>query len=309
MNKKILVTGGAGFIGSHIVDTYIKEGYHVVVVDDLSTGFKENINPEAKFYLADIKDRKKIKEIIENEKPDYVNHHAAQMDVRKSVEDPVFDAETNILGSINLLEESLQSGIEKFIYVSTGGAVYGEPESVPADETCPVNPIAPYGVSKHTVEHYLYLYSYNSGLRYTVLRYANVYGPRQNPHGEAGVIAIFTEKMLRGESPVIFGTGKQTRDYLYVEDAARANIRCIEKGDGGIYNLGTGRGTSVIELFDKLKEITGFEKEPSYTSARTGEIEHITLDAGKAARELGWKPENDIEQGFEKTVAYYRGKN
>ena len=308
MNKKVLVTGGAGFIGSHVADRYIREGYNVVVLDNLSTGFKENVNPEAKFYLADITDRKKVREILEAEKPDYVNHHAAQMDVRKSVDDPLFDAKTNILGSINLIEESLRIGIEKFIYISTGGAVYGEPDSLPVGETYPVNPLSPYGVSKHTVEHYLYLCAHNADLRYTVLRYANVYGPRQNPHGEAGVVAIFTEKMLGGETPTIFGAGTQTRDYVYVEDVVEANVLSMENGDGGIYNLGTGRETSVIELFESLRGIVGFDGEPSFAPARTGEIERISLDAGKAARELGWKPGHTLEQGFQKTVTYYRNK-
>jgi UDP-glucose 4-epimerase len=277
-------------------------------LDNLSTGFKENVNPEAKFYLADVTDRKKVREILESEKPDYVNHHAAQMDVRKSVDDPMFDARTNILGSMNLIMESLQSGIAKFIYISTGGAVYGEPDSLPVDETYPVNPLSPYGVSKHTVEHYLYLCAHNAGFRYTVLRYANVYGPRQNPHGEAGVVAIFTEKMLRGETPTIFGAGTQTRDYVYVEDVVEANVLSMEKGDGGIYNLGTGQETSVVELFESLRGIVGFDGEPSFAPARTGEIERISLDAGKAARELGWKPGHTLEQGFQKTVTYYREK-
>ena len=308
MGKKVLVTGGAGFIGSHVVDRLLHEGYSVVVVDDLSTGSRENINPEAKFYLADICDREKLKEIFETEKPDYVNHHAAQMDVRKSVEEPVFDARTNIVGSIVVLEESLVTGIEKFIYISTGGAVYGEPESLPVAEGSAINPISPYGISKHTVEHYLYLYSYNAHLKYTVLRYPNVYGPRQNPHGEAGVVAIFTEKMLREEQPTIFGTGKQTRDYLYVGDVVQANILAMEKGDGEIYNLGTGRQTSVIELFEMLRKVIGFDKEPLSAPARTGEIEDISLDAKKAMQGLGWKPEHSLEDGFRKTVEYYRGK-
>lgn len=308
VSKKVLVTGGAGFIGSNIADRYIQEGYSVVIVDNLSTGFKENINPGAKFYLADIGDGKKLREIFETEKPDYVNHHAAQIDVRKAVADPVFDARTNILGSINLIGESLRIGIEKFIYISSGGAMYGEPENLPVDEACPVNPISPYGVSKHTVEHYLYLYGYNAGLKYTVLRYANVYGPRQDSHGEAGVVAIFTEKMLRGEVPTVFGTGKQTRDYLYVEDVVQANMLCMEKGDGGIYNLGTGNETSVIELLHLLKKAIGFEKEPLFAPARTGEIERISLDAGKAMRELGWKPKHSLEEGFKKTVEYYMAR-
>ena len=306
VSKKVLVTGGAGFIGSHVVDRLLKEGYSVVVLDDLSTGSRENINPKAKFYLADICDREKLKEIFEVAKPDYVNHHAAQVDVRKSVDDAVFDLKSNIIGSINLIEEALASAVKKFIYISTGGAIYGEPSTLPVDETYPVKPISPYGVSKHTVEHYLYLYSHNAGLKYTVLRYPNVYGPRQNPRGEAGVVAIFTNKMLQGESPTIFGAGKQTRDYLYVEDVVSANITCMENGDGEIYNLGTGRETSVIELFELLKRIIGFKKAPLYGSARTGEVERISLDAGKAMQELNWKPNYTLEEGFEKTVAYYK---
>lgn len=308
MGKKVLVTGGAGFIGSHIVDRYIREGYTVALIDDLSTGFKENINSKAKFYPADICDATRMREIFQAEKPDYVNHHAAQIDVRKSVSDPYFDARTNIFGSMNLIIEAVRAGVEKFIYISSGGAVYGEPESLPVDETYPVNPMSPYGVSKHAVEHYLYLYSHNAGLKYTVLRYANVYGPRQNPHGEAGVVAIFTEKMLRGESPTIFGTGKQSRDYVYVEDVVQANMLCMESGSGGIYNLGTGQEASVIELFELLKKIIGFNKEPTYAAARTGEIERIALDAKKAIRELGWKPQHSLEEGLGKTVAYFRGE-
>ncbi len=308
MTKKVLVTGGAGFIGSNVVDRLLKEGYSVVVLDNLSTGLKENINPDAKFYLADICDREKVKEIFEVEKPDYVSHHAAQIDVRKSVSNPIFDLKSNVIGSINLIEEALANGVKKFIYISTGGAIYGEPDSLPVDETYPVNPLSPYGVSKHAVEHYLYLYSHNAGLKYTVLRYANVYGPRQNPHGEAGVVAIFTGKMLQGESPTIFGTGKQTRDYVYVEDVASANILCMEKGNGEIYNLGTGRETSVVELFKLLKRIIGFNKPPLYADAKTGEVERISLDAGKAGQEINWKPDHTLEEGFEKTVMYYKKK-
>ena len=306
MSKKVLVTGGAGFIGSHVVDRLLKEGYKVVVLDNLSTGFKENVNPDAKFYLADICDREKLKEIFKSERPDYVDHHAAQVDVRKSVTDPISDLRSNIIGSINLIEEALANGVEKFIYISTGGAIYGEPDSLPVDETYPPRPICPYGVSKHTVEHYLYLYSHNAGLRYTVLRYPNVYGPRQNPHGEAGVVAIFTNKMLEGESPTIFGTGKQTRDYIYVEDVVYPNILCLEKGDGEIYNLGTGREASVIELVELLKKILGFNAPPIYAPAIAGEIEHISLDARKAMQELNWKPKHTLEEGLEKTVAYYK---
>ena len=308
MNKKVLVTGGAGFIASNVVDRLLEEGYQVVILDNLSTGSTDNINPNAKFYHADICHKDAVKEVFAVEKPDYVNHHAAQIDVRKSVTDPIFDAKTNIIGSINLIRESLANKVKKFTYISTGGAVYGEPTSLPVNETHPVDPICPYGISKHTVEHYLHLYSYNEGLEYTVLRYANIYGPRQNPHGEAGVVAIFTNKMLREEPPVIFGTGEQTRDYLYVEDAVEANIISMEKGNSQIYNLGTGIGKSVNELSELLGKLTGFTSPPLRSPARTGEIEHISLDANKALLELNWKPNHTFEEGLEKTVRYYKDR-
>ncbi len=223
--SKILVTGGAGFIGSNVVDALLDNEHEVVVLDDLSTGFSENINPKVTFYNTDIRDEDKVRKIFESEKPDFVNHHAAQMDVRKSVQDPIFDAQCNILGSLNLILQSIRVGVQKFIYISTGGAVYGEPQYLPVDEQHPINPISQYGISKHTVEHYLYSYNVNYGLKYTVLRYPNVYGPRQNPHGEAGVIAIFTQKMLDNQQPTIFGDGSQTRDYTFVEDIVDGTLR------------------------------------------------------------------------------------
>lgn len=306
MNEKILVTGGAGFIGSNVVDRLIAGGFKVVAVDNLSTGREENLNPEAKFYRADIRGREEMLKIIKEEKPDYINHHAAQIDVRKSIEDPGFDASSNIIGSINLIDAAYRTGVKKFVYISTGGAVYGEPEALPASEECPVRPISAYGISKHTVEHYLHLYSYNHGLNYTVLRYANVYGPRQDPMGEAGVVAIFTEKMLEGSEPVIFGSGEQTRDYVFVEDVVEANVLALSGGDGGIYNIGTGAETSVNEIFRTLAEALDFRGRAACEKARKGEVDRIALDNSLARRELGWEVKNSLREGLEKTVAYYR---
>jgi UDP-glucose 4-epimerase len=312
--SKILVTGGAGFIGSNIVDALLTNGYEVVVLDNLSTGFHTNINPKVIFYNVDIRDEEKVRWIFELEKPDFVNHHAAQIDVRKSTQEPIFDAQCNILGSLNLIIQSVTTGVKKFIYASTGGAIYGEPQYLPIDENHPINPISQYGISKHTVEHYLYLYSVNYGLRYTVLRYPNVYGPRQNPHGEAGVIAIFTQKMLNNQRPTIFGDGSQTRDYTFVSDIVEANIFALTKGDNAIYNIGTGIEISVQQIFDSLKAILAKDAlnhglsslEPIYGEERVGEIQHICLDATKAKCELGWIPKTDFHHGLEQTVEYYQ---
>jgi len=234
---KILVTGGAGFIGSHVVDAYLELGHEVVVVDNLSSGSIENLNPKAKFYEMDIRDSD-IEDLFKNEKPDVVNHHAAQMDVRKSVEDPIYDADVNIIGSLNLLQNCIKYGVKKFIFASTGGAIYGEQDYFPADEEHPTRPLSPYGVAKLTVEKYLYFYKEVHGLNYVVLRYANIYGPRQNPHGEAGVVAIFTSKMLKGEQPVINGDGFQTRDYTFVGDVVRANVLALSYEKSDVFNIG-----------------------------------------------------------------------
>ncbi len=226
---KILVTGGAGFIGSHVVDLFLKNDYEVVVIDDLSTGRPSNLNPAALFYEADIRGPE-IAGILNKEKPDYISHHAAQIDVRRSVSEPIFDAEVNILGSINLLESARMSGVKRIIYSSTGGAVYGEPVYLPCDEDHPINPLAQYGASKYIVEHYLFMYQVLYGLPYTILRYPNVYGPRQDPHGEAGVVAIFCGRMLAGDPVTIFGSGEQERDFVHVSDCAAANLLAINKG-------------------------------------------------------------------------------
>lgn len=303
---KVLVTGGAGFIGSNVVDLYIERGYDVVVVDNLSTGRESNLNPRAKLYKLDIRSSE-ITEVFERELPDYINHHAAQIDVRRSVTEPIFDADININGSINLLENARRVGVRRFIYISSGGAVYGEPEYLPCDEAHPINPICPYGASKHVVEHYLYMYKEIHDLDYSVLRYANVYGPRQDPLGEAGVVAIFTGKMLAGEQVVINGDGEQTRDFIYVGDCAAANLMVTEgENVSGIYNLGSGVATSINEIFSTLKDVTAYQNPPIHGPAKLGETRHIYLTAEKAKQELGWQPTIGLLDGLERTVEYTR---
>lgn len=301
----MLVTGGAGFIGSHIVDALVQQGHKVVVVDDLSTGFAQNLNPHARFYEMSICNPQ-LAEVFEQEKLEVLNHQAAQMVIQRSVEDPIFDAEQNILGSLNLILNCIRFEVKKIIYASSGGAVYGEPEYLPVDERHPVNPISQYGVSKHTVEHYLHLYCVQYGLDYVVLRYSNVYGPRQNPEGEAGVVAIFARHMLRGESPTIFGPGDKTRDYTYVADVAMANLLAMQRDGKGIYNIGTGVETSDMKMFDTLAEILGYQGAPHCGQVRKGEIYRICLNSSKASRELGWQPQVSLKEGLLQTVGYYK---
>lgn len=303
---KILVTGGAGFIASHVVDKYLDGGHDVAVIDNLSTGFRSNVNPRARFYEADICDVGTINEIFERECPEIVNHHAAQMDVRRSVEEPVFDASSNIIGSLNVILTSVKYNVRKFIYISTGGAVYGEPKYLPVDENHPINPESQYGVSKHTVEHYLHLYNLHSGLAYTVLRYPNVYGPRQNPKGEAGVIAIFIGQMLEGVVPKIFGNGEHVRDYVYVDDVVRANIVALNKGDNEIFNIGSGTGTTVNRLYSLLSDFLSFRQKPNYVAPRVGEIHTIYLNGEKVYHQLGWKCEIPLERGLNLTLEWAR---
>lgn len=302
---KILFTGGAGFIGSNVVDALIDLGHEVVVVDNLSTGFRQNINPNAKFYQLSIRD-KELSEVFEREKPELVNHHAAQIDVRKSADDPISDAEDNILGSLNLITNCVQFGVKRVIYASTGGAIYGEAQYLPADENHPVNPISQYGISKHTVEHYLYLYSTLYELDYVILRYANVYGPRQNPFGEAGVVAIFATQMLTGKQPTIFGPGDKTRDYIHVSDVTEANILALNRGKNTILNIGTEVETSDQEIFDTLADVLGYEAPPIYAPVRKGEVYRICLKCSKARQEIGWSPRLSFKEGIAGTADYYR---
>jgi UDP-glucose 4-epimerase len=302
---RILVTGGAGFIGSHVVDSFIEAGHRVIVVDDLSTGRRSNLNPRATFYEMDVRSPA-LAALFEQEHPQIVSHHAAQVDVRRSMADPVFDADVNVLGSLNLLQCCLAHAVRKVIYISSGGAVYGEPAYLPCDEDHPIQPLAPYGASKYIVERYLYLHGEVHGLDYTVLRYGNVYGPRQDPHGEAGVVAIFTGQMLRGGTPVVNGSGEQERDFVFVADCARANLLALERGGGEVFNLGSGEGTSVNRIFELLRGITGYQGDPAHGPAQAGETFRIFLDASHARHELGWQPTVGLEDGLERTVAYFR---
>jgi UDP-glucose 4-epimerase len=304
---KILVTGGAGFIGSHIAEAYLAAGHQVAVVDDLSTGFRHNVPAAAEFHQAGICDAAALDAVFERVRPELVNHQAARANVRESFEKPVEYADINVCGSLRLLEACRKFGVRKLIYASTGGAVYGEPSVLPVPETHAINPLDPYGASKHHVEHYLYLYKANFGIDYTALRYPNVYGPRQNPHGEAGVVAIFTGLMLAGAQPRINGTGEQLRDFLHVSDVARASLLATDgAGGGGIYNLGTGQGTSVNTIYDLLAELTGFTGAKVHGPAKEGEVSRIYLDAALAARDLGWAPAIGLRPGLASTVDFFR---
>ena len=304
---KVLVTGGAGFIGSHVVDAYLAEGLDVVVVDDLSRGARENVPAMVRFRQTDVRDRSAMQAVFQEEKPQLVNHHAAQIDVRKSVSDPGSDAATNILASVHLLDLALKHGVERFVYASTGGAIYGEPAVLPADEATSVRPLAPYGVSKHAVEHYLFVYRALYGLNYVVLRYGNVYGPRQSSKGEAGVVAIFCEQMLAGVTPTIYGDGKKTRDYVEVSDVARASVQALKFGGGEIFNIATGVPTTDYEVFDAVRTALGIPPfEPRYAPRRPGEVEHIYLNADKARRQLDWQPKLGFGEGVKRTAAWFK---
>lgn len=304
---KILVTGGAGFIASHVADAYIAAGHDVAIVDDLSRGSRANVNPRARFYEGDVRDRDFLERVFSREQPEAVNHHAAQMDVRRGVREPIFDASVNILGSINLLELSVAHKVRRLVYISTAGAAYGEPKEMPVSEEYPINPITPYGISKHTVEHYLFTFRVLYGLDYVVLRYGNVYGPRQSSKGEAGVFAIFCEQMLAGVTPVIYGDGSKVRDYVYVEDVARANLLALQSGDGEIFNIADGVPTTDYEVFAKVRDGLGIQKlEPNYVPKRPGEVDRIYLDVSKAKRLLGWEPSISLEEGSARTVRYFQ---
>ncbi|VAX27495.1 UDP-glucose 4-epimerase [hydrothermal vent metagenome] len=304
---KVLVTGGAGFIGSHLVDRLIEEGHEVLVVDDLSTGKKKNINKEATFYKMDILSSR-LERVFQKERPEIISHHAAQMDVRKSVSDPAFDAKSNILGLLNLLECAVKNGTRRVVFASSGGAVYGEQVTFPATESHATAPLSPYGVSKLSSEHYLYYYQKVCGLEYAALRYANVYGPRQDPHGEAGVVAIFTQKLLKGEQPTINGNGMQTRDYVYVKDVIEANMAVINRKVSDTFNVGTGIETSVNQLFQNLLEITESDLKEIHGSEKKGEQKRSCLDAKKIYSDLEWEPTVSLKEGLKTTVDYFRSK-
>ena len=303
----ILITGAAGFIGSHIADAYIAEGHHVVIVDDLSGGVRENINPKAIFYQVDIRSEK-IEEIFRKERIDVVNHLAAQMDVRRSVADPQFDASVNVLGVLNVLENARKHGVTKIIFSSTGGAIYGEQDYFPADEEHPLRPLSPYGITKLTTEKYLFFYKAVYGIDHVVLRYANVYGPRQNPHGEAGVVAIFCNKLLKGEQPVINGDGKQTRDYVFVGDVVRANVLALNYKGTDIFNIGTGIETDVNVLFRVLRDYLNPSCPEQHALAKAGEQMRSVISAKKIQCTLGWEPTVLLQDGLKQTAEYFKQK-
>jgi UDP-glucose 4-epimerase len=302
---KIVVTGGAGFIGSHIVDAYIADGHRVHIIDDFSTGQERNLNPSAEVQRLDIGDPKAAK-VIRDIKPDVLSHHAAQMDVRRSVADPGFDARINIIGIINLLEACRDAGVKKVIFSSSGGAVYGDREPIPASEGHGTLPLSPYGVSKLSGELYLGYYQMAFGLPYVALRYANVYGPRQSAHGEAGVVAIFISALLSGRAPVINGDGKQTRDYVFVGDVVRANLAALETTYVGPVNIGTGAETDVVTICRLLKQGLGSSIDAQHGPAKLGEQKRSCLDAALAGQVLNWEPTVNIAAGLQETIAYYR---
>ena len=306
---KILVTGGAGFIASHVSEGYLRAGHAVVIVDDLSTGKRENIPSAAKFYDCDVTDLASIEQIIAEERPEIINHHAAQMDVRRSVREPLFDAKVNIVGGLWLLELAVKYKVRKLLYASTGGASYGEVDTVPVDETHPTAPICHYGVSKVTLERYLFLYKHLYGLNYTVMRYPNVYGPRQNPHGEAGVVAIFALQMLKGDQPTIFGDGSKTRDYVFIDDIVAANVALLKRGDGETLNLGWGEAVSDYRIFEEVRTASGYSGGPKYAPVRPGEVEHIALDASKARAIADWTPKISLQEGIARTVKFISQSN
>lgn len=300
---RVLITGGAGFIGSHVADAYIARGDQVAVVDSLATGRRAHVPPAARFYQADIRDQA-MREIIAAERPQLISHHAAQASVTASTRDPVLDASVNVLGTVHLAHLAIEFGVDQFIFASTGGALYGDPPRLPADEATPIRPLSPYGCAKAAAETYLALFGRTQGLRACSLRYANVYGPRQDPHGEAGVVAIFARALLDGRPATIFGDGEQTRDFVFVEDVVRAHLLAADRQTDGPLNVGTGAGTSVNTIYRLLADLTGSRTGPVYGPPRPGDVMHIALDAGAARRRLGWTPSTTLEAGLAATVAW-----
>ena len=300
----MLATGGAGFIGSHLADALLKRGDEVIVIDDLSTGSSQNLNPDAEFHQLDIRSRQAA-ELVRRRRPDAIVHHAAQMSVSRSVREPAFDADVNLMGSINLLEAARQAEA-RFIFASTGGALYGDADILPTPETYPAWPVSPYGVSKLAFEHYLHCYGVQHGLGYTALRYANVYGPRQNPHGEAGVVAIFCLNLLSAEPPTVNGDGKQTRDFIHVADVVRANLAALDSDQRGHFNVGTGRPCDINTLFEMIEGRMEVSIGKRHGPARPGDQRTSVLDSSLIAEKLGWRPEMSLEAGVADTVDWFR---
>ena len=304
---RILVTGGAGFIGSHTVDALVAAGAHeVAVIDNLSAGKRDQINPGARFYEVDIRDADAVGRIAASERPEVMVHLAAQMDVRRSVADPAFDAQVNLVGFLNLMEAARPHGLRRVVFSSTGGAIYGEQDTFPADEGHPCRPVSPYGVAKFSTESYLFFYRAQYGIEYAAMRYANVYGPRQDPHGEAGVVAIFCGRLLENNIVTIFGDGDQTRDYVYVADVVRANVAAVAAATSGPINIGTGVETSVNRLYGILAAVAGSDRPAAYAPARPGEQRRSVIAATRAERELGWRPQVALEDGLRLTYRFFQ---
>lgn len=307
MAQRILVTGGAGFIGSNLVDALVSRGHRVLVLDDLSTGVRSNVPETAEVAQHDIRSPA-VADVFDRFRPEVVFHLAAQMDVRRSVADPAFDADVNIIGTLRLLELCRKVGTRRILFSSTGGAIYGEQDTYPAPETHPTRPLSPYGVAKLSVEHYLYFYGVEYGFRSTCLRFANVYGPRQNPHGEAGVVAIFVKRLLAGEMPTIHGTGEQTRDFVFVGDVVRANLLSLEHDLLGAFNVGTGIETSVNTLYEAIRRAVGTDIQAMHGPAKPGEQARSSLDSRALSKATGWRPETSLDEGIVKTVDYFRAR-
>ena len=302
---KVLVTGGAGFIGSHLVDRLVQEGHEVVIVDNLSTGKRRNLNRAARFFKLDIQSWR-LERVFRNERPNIVMHLAAQMDVRKSVEDPIFDAQVNVLGMLNVLQQAIKHGVRKVVFSSSGGAIYGEQEIYPVPESHITRPLSPYGISKLCGEQYLSYYQRVSGLQIVSLRYANVYGPRQDPDGEAGVVAIFIQKLLNNEQAIVNGNGRQTRDFVYVEDVVEANLAVMGHETQGTYNVGTGEETSINDLLRILITHTKSTCKEVHGPAKNGEQVRSVIDSSKLRQELSWEPRTELSEGLKRTVDYFR---
>ncbi|HOH82802.1 MAG: NAD-dependent epimerase/dehydratase family protein [Candidatus Cloacimonetes bacterium] len=311
MKRKILITGGAGFIGSNVADAYLADGYEVVVVDDLSSGSLENLDSRVKFYQLNICSPA-LEEIFAREKPDVVNHHAAQISVPYSIENPINDAEINLKGFLNVLQCSVKHGVRKVILISSGGAIYGEAEEYPASENCPLNPLSIYAIHKLTSEYYVRFYQYQYNLTYTILRYANVYGPRQVAQSEAGVVSIFIEKLLHNQAPMLYAYPDEPegmiRDYVYVKDVVRANVAALDKGDNDVFNIGTGQETTTSFLYRTIAWQLGTDLRPIPGPPRKGDLRRSLLDCSKAFKELGWSPLYTLDAGIRETIEFFKNK-
>jgi UDP-glucose 4-epimerase len=304
---RVLITGGAGFIGSQVADAHAARGDEVIVVDSLVGGSRDFLTRGARFHQMDIRDPA-LREVLVRERPQVVNHHAAQVSVSASVKDPLFDADVNLLGTLRLLEHCVAAGVQQLIFASTGGALYGDPETLPADESTPIRPLSPYAAGKYAAETYIGMFQRTHGIRACCLRYANVYGPRQDPHGEAGVVAIFSRALLDGRPATLFDDGEQTRDFVYVDDVVRANLIATDRRADGAINIGTGIATTVNTVYAVLARAAGVSAPARHVAPRPGDVRHITLAAGRARARLGWEPATNVEAGLTATIEWFRGR-